>query len=400
MFFYAYPPSSLATTPYIQELWKARQENGPPAAGRGRGGRASRGGGRGRGGRGSGGGRNGGGPRGPSVAISRRGGTAADSVPATRRGNLGGGGGVAGRGSGRSPASKGGGSPVVRGGEGGVAADVDSVCGGGGVGVGGRKRNQRSVNSKTAAGRGGGPGGVNGVAHSSPSRSSQQHQAVSPPAYHVRGPPPGRGHGSPYLQDERLGWEGQDRRGAPGGRDPWAGAQVGPSSRSQRPIGAAVPPLGENVQGFVSPREGLSMLRTPPLVPALPSILGGLPSPDSPELYLGDLASALSSTPSPPRVPSSGGREPAATTPPLGPTLFGAMRNGGSAGSYVGGVMSNNAQNGPAATLSSYWSPSRSTDIRLLGDPSLDVDIQDICADPDLNADAPAFVPGGYIFPA
>lgn len=38
-------------------------------------------------------------------------------------------------------------------------------------------------------------------------------------------------------------------------------------------------------------------------------------------------------------------------------------------------------------------------DIMLLADPSLDVDIQDICADPDLNADAPAFVPGGYLPP-
>lgn len=50
---------------------------------------------------------------------------------------------------------------------------------------------------------------------------------------------------------------------------------------------------------------------------------------------------------------------------------------------------------------SAYSTPRRSpkppTDLSLLTDPALDVDIQDICVDADLNADAPAFVPGGYL---
>lgn len=51
---------------------------------------------------------------------------------------------------------------------------------------------------------------------------------------------------------------------------------------------------------------------------------------------------------------------------------------------------------------STYSTPRRSpklpaaVDLSLLTDPGLDLDIQDICADPALDADAPVFVPGGY----
>lgn len=50
---------------------------------------------------------------------------------------------------------------------------------------------------------------------------------------------------------------------------------------------------------------------------------------------------------------------------------------------------------------SAYSTPRRSprpaaADLSMLTDPALDVDIQDICVDADLNANAPVFVPGGY----
>ena len=178
---------------------------------------------------------------------------------------------------------------------------------------------------------------------------------------------------------------------------------------------------GQSRSPVVGPRfspgqdRAMAVIRTPPLLPAMSPLVGGR-LPDSPE-YLGDLANALSVTPLAARTMTSGpvelaepltvGQQSLALSPPLGPALLGGTasgdRNGfgggerGGGGGGGGGVMP--AQNGGDALLP-YLSPLRSkafADIRALADPSLEVDIQDICADPDLNVNAPAFVPGGYL---
>lgn len=157
------------------------------------------------------------------------------------------------------------------------------------------------------------------------------------------------------------------------------------------------------------------VIRTPPLIPAMPSMIGG-PRPDSPE-YLGDLANALSAAPfaghtsedpsesieladQPMMRQQQQNSLAVSMSSPLGPELLGGNtvddRNGFGGGGG-GGITA--AQNGGTA-LSPYLSPRRtktSPGIRAMANPSLEFDIQDICADPDLNVNAPAFVPGGYL---
>lgn len=340
----------------------------------------------------------------------------------------GGGGGRGGGGQSRSPpfasSSKVGGSPVPKGRQGG--ASTAASAGGGGIGANARRRYQRVSNNKPSVGRVNGGVGVGGVrsvsgtpaggaSQTPPSAGLQQQLSAFPPlggplvpsataAASVRR---GRGFGSvpaaSYLNSQRV-WEGD---GVGVGRlraierDPWA------------------PPETTSGLSLSPPREGMTAT-TPPHVPGFPSVLG-LP-PDSPE-YLGDLAVALNATPSPPQRPSVIGE--ARTTPPqpppsasaaaygsaaifgcgsdIGTTLDLAGRGRGDAnelGGFMGMVNETTLafsamKTMPERSCSSARAPAM--DILVLADPSLDVDIQDICADADLNADAPAFVPGGYL---
>lgn len=395
------PSPHLTSLP--QELWKDREENGPPAA-RGRGGRTGRGG-RARG-RGSGaGGRNTSVFRGTPATASGRG-AAVDGAASRRESRAGGGAdGRGARGGSQSPASKDSESPVSRGREGSVTAAEEATGGSGGWGssAGNRKRTQRTVgNNKVMVGRGGGGGGgrggagrARGIPHSSPSPRTMQPALQS--AYRIQRPSAacarqglGGGSPAPALTNGRPGWEGGDQRQHEYVGTHTVGLRQGPWAMEAGSSRSPVTPPGAVML------DAVAATGTPPLVPLRPSLADRFP-PDSPE-YLDDLANALSSTPPPPKPPS-GLRQPLAVTPPLGPTLL---------GSSIGMVRSDLLRDGAAAkqngglTLSPYVSPRRSTnpaDIRVLADPSLDVDIQDICADADLNADAPAFVPGGY-FPA
>lgn len=315
-----------------------------------------------------------------------------------------------------------------------------------------QRRGQRGGGSSMgrSGGRGGAVAASKGVAHSSTGASSRNPQPVMAPAFrgqeaavvaaattrvttqaHVASVPSWQGRvggGSPAraASNGRHGWEGTDQRPLqpPSNQHqhhpltPVFGPWVMEPGQSRSPVGPT---------GFArAPDGGAVVMRTPPLIPAMPPMIGG-PRPDSPE-YLGDIANALSAAPFVERTSEEPSKSmdladqpmmrqqqqqqqqhslTVSMSSPLGPELLGGStvddRNGfgggegGVGGGGGGGITA--AQNGGAA-LSPYLSPRRtktSPDIRSMANPSLEFDIQDICADPDLNVNAPAFVPGGYL---
>lgn len=390
---------------HYQELWKDRGGNGVRSA--------SRPSGRVRKVHGAGGGRaNNALPAGvATIAAALRRDGRGDGAAAGRREGVGGRGGRGG-GVGGSPSSS-------RDAAGAAAAEAGRGGGGGGGGgergsAGHRNRPQRANGAnKVLVGRPAGGGRANGVQHSSPS-ADRVPQKTSPgpgPGYHAQGAPAavavqprGGGAGGPLpaqaLNNVR-GWsEGRDHQQH---REKNGG---GGGGRSSHPLGTwAMEPSGLLPGTAVAAavingggRVGVGV-GTPPLVPAMPSQFVQSFPPESPE-YLSDLANVLSPTPPPPYAGQLHNhqqqQQPKAVTPPLG-----SARGGGDlfAGAGGGGGGLTPKQEGNGAALSPFLSPSLSPSPRqstMLADPSLDVDIQDICADPDLNADAPAFVPGGY----
>lgn len=217
----------------------------------------------------------------------------------------------------------------------------------------------------------------------------------------------------------RQRWEGIDKTGGFGGGtparsgaecDPWT-----PTSGSPVPATSLSPPDRAVAGGGLGVVDGRGMamspltrplstsgagmsaaVTTPPLIPALPSLLGL--SPDSPE-YLGDLANALNSAPSPLEESLV---QSVSISPPqsVGSVLFGGNGIGTPRQLQGGGVVveSRAPEGGLLKLQSTVRRPTRPpADFDPLADPSLDVDIQDICVDPDLNVDAPAFVPAGYL---
>lgn len=284
---------------------------------------------------------------------------------------------------------------MSKGGEGGVAASVEAGEGGGGGGAGGRKRSQRGNKI-------GGGSQVNG--NNDGASVGTLTNGVGQSFHSYRGPPPGRHvsmkgrhfpvQGPSHHANGQRRWDGDKVIGfvsmAPRSgseRDPWT-----PPSGSPVPGSSLSPPHGAGTSGGLGSPDGrgivmspmpapLTTTATPPLISTLPSLLG-LP-PDSSE-YLGDLASALSSTSPAPSVAS---------------TLFGNKSIGPlhELQEREGAEEQVKAKNGTTSRFSMPKASTKATaDIGPISDLSLDLDIQDICVDPDLNADAPAFVPGGY----
>ena len=407
---------------HYQELWKDRDPGrGGGRTGRGAGGRGG-GGGRLRRVRGPGGRNANNLPAGFATiaAASARGGGRGDgAVGAARRDGGGGRGGGRGGGAGGSPSAS---RDAARAG---TAAEAGRGAGGGERGVAGHRTRLQRANGAVKAGvgrpAGTGAGRVNGgPPHSSlstnrvpqiPPSSAPGYPAQAGPAAVAAQPRAGGPGGAVPAQalNNVRGWsEGLDHQqhrelNAGGG-----GGGVGGGVGSSHPLGTwAMEPSSGMLPGTAA-GAGAAVINgggeggggavggTPPLVPAMPNQFAQSFPPESPE-YLTDLANVLSSTP----PPLYGGQQqqqqqqPQAVTPPLGPLLGGGDLFAGARGEGGGGgagVFSPKQQGGGAA-LSPFLSPRQST---MLADPSLDVDIQDICADPDLNADAPAFVPSGY----
>eukprot|EP00752_Nemacystus_decipiens_P006717 g6040.t1 len=395
---------------HYQELWKDRDPGRGGRSGRGGGGR---GGGRVRRVRGPGGRNANNVPAGFATiaAASARGGRGdGPAGGATIREGAGGRGG-GGRGGGAC------GSPAASRNAAGAVAELGRGGGGGERGSAGHHRNrpQRANGAgRVGAGRPAGAGG--GRSSGAPTRSSPPRSAnrvvpqvpppSSAPSYPANGGPvavavqpravaPRTAQALNNVRGWSEGLDHQQHREKNGG---------GGGGVSSHPLGTwAMEPssgkLPETAAGAAVINGGVrgAGVGTPPLVPAMPSQFAQSFPPESPE-YLSDLANVLSSTPPPlyggQRQHQLPQQQPQAVTPPLGSLLGGGDLFSGSRGRGEGraGVLTPK-QDGGGAVLSPFLSPRQST---LLADPSLDVDIQDICADPDLNADAPAFVPGGY----